>query len=208
MLDSATKTRRGKSGNAMEATSTMTPRASTLRWEILRRAVLRRPPPQPGSSLLHRCSPSHSLPRHLGFQFTASSCLSFLGIALDSSISLADDQSRIGINRISRKTSHGFNLIPHHLMDGHDEHFSGSDRSRDARICYTLPVESASKLYLTWVYNFICFVLFYLCHRLSSSVWLLRKMLKFWTLGFFPFIVSNAATWLSWNEGNSLKSKI
>ncbi|XP_059592441.1 calmodulin-lysine N-methyltransferase isoform X3 [Vitis vinifera] len=114
MLDSATKTRRGKSGNAMEATSTMTPRASTLRWEILRRAVLRRPPPQPGSSLLHRY-----------------------------------DQSRIGINRISRKTSHGFNLIPHHLMDGHDEHFSGSDRSRDARICYTLPVESASKLYLT-----------------------------------------------------------
>ena len=52
-----------------------------------------------------------------------------------------DDPSRIGISRISRKTSQGFNLIPHHLVDGHNEHFSGSDRSRDARICYTLPVE-------------------------------------------------------------------
>ncbi|KAF8406594.1 hypothetical protein HHK36_008682 [Tetracentron sinense] len=64
----------------------------------------------------------------------------------------SDHQSQIGI---SRKTSRGFNLISCSLTDGHIEDDSdslskifNSDGTRDARVCYTLPMDGASKLFL------------------------------------------------------------
>ncbi|XWS33871.1 hypothetical protein CRYUN_Cryun22dG0120100 [Craigia yunnanensis] len=71
------------------------PSASSLRWGILRRAVL------------HRA-------KNL------------------------EDESRF----ISRKAAKGFNLIPCQLL--HHDH-----ESRDARLCYTLPIQGSPKLVLT-----------------------------------------------------------
>ncbi|CAI0476340.1 unnamed protein product [Linum tenue] len=81
-------------------------RASSVRWEILRQALLRR----------------------------------------RSSIRNPDDRFPGAISRISRKTTHGFNLIPRQLME------AGSDQDsnfRDARICYILPIVGAPSLLLT-----------------------------------------------------------
>ncbi|KAF8405068.1 hypothetical protein HHK36_009965 [Tetracentron sinense] len=67
----------------------------------------------------------------------------------------SDHQSQIGINRISRKTAHGFNLTSCSLMTGYNEEDSGSmlklnslDGTRDARVCYTLPIDGSPKLVL------------------------------------------------------------
>ncbi|KAK2656997.1 hypothetical protein Ddye_010049 [Dipteronia dyeriana] len=74
----------------METNSTdTTPKPSSLRWKILRQALLRR-----------------------------------------SSLQNSDDQTRV---RISRRTTHGFDLIPSKLVDEVPD-------SRDVRVCYTLPV--------------------------------------------------------------------
>ncbi|XP_070041853.1 calmodulin-lysine N-methyltransferase-like [Nicotiana tomentosiformis] len=54
-------------------------------------------------------------------------------------MSNSDNQSELGIKRISRKATHGFNLIPCHLM---------KDGSRDATLCYTLPIPNAPTLIL------------------------------------------------------------
>ncbi|XP_059623481.1 calmodulin-lysine N-methyltransferase isoform X2 [Cornus florida] len=66
-----------------------------------------------------------------------------------------DEQSDVGIRRISRKTTHGFNLIPCHSVDDHlkEDSVSSSetnhpDGSRDACVCYTLPIDSGLQLYL------------------------------------------------------------
>ncbi|KAK6237315.1 hypothetical protein QUC31_002784 [Theobroma cacao] len=72
--------------------------ASSLRWGILRRAVL------------HRAKNT--------------------------------DESQLGMKRISRKAAKGFNLIPWQVL--HHDH-----DSRDARLCYTLPVQGSPKLVLT-----------------------------------------------------------
>ncbi|KAK6288199.1 hypothetical protein POUND7_014378 [Theobroma cacao] len=72
--------------------------ASSLRWGILRRAVL------------HRAKNT--------------------------------DESQLGMKRISRKAAKGFNLIPCQVL--HHDH-----DSRDARLCYTLPVQGSPKLVLT-----------------------------------------------------------
>ncbi|XP_020205591.1 calmodulin-lysine N-methyltransferase [Cajanus cajan] len=84
-------------------------KASSLRWKILRRALLSRSsPPDP------------------------------------------DEQSQMIINRISRRTTHGFNLIPSHVIDdelGSNKHDGSS--ARDARVCYTLPIPGAPQLFLT-----------------------------------------------------------
>uniref|UniRef100_A0A2P2PJC8 Calmodulin-lysine N-methyltransferase n=1 Tax=Rhizophora mucronata TaxID=61149 RepID=A0A2P2PJC8_RHIMU len=84
--------------------------ASSLRWGILRQALLRRNPP--GT----RCD------------------------------DLTDDEQSISIdtNRISRKKGHGFNLIPAHIVDGREDL-----SSRDACLCYTLPIHGAPKLFIT-----------------------------------------------------------
>ncbi|XP_008241832.1 PREDICTED: calmodulin-lysine N-methyltransferase isoform X1 [Prunus mume] len=73
-------------------------KASSLRWKILRQAILRKPN--------------------------------------------ADEQSEIGVKRITRKTKQGFNLLPCHLVDD-------PSHSSDVTVCYTLPIDSAPKLYLT-----------------------------------------------------------
>ncbi|XP_047168439.1 calmodulin-lysine N-methyltransferase [Vigna umbellata] len=84
-------------------------KASSLRWKILRRA------------LLSRATPPDS-----------------------------EEQSQIIIKRISRRTSHGFNLIPSHVIDDerHPNKRDGSS-TRDARVCYTLPISDAPQLFLT-----------------------------------------------------------
>ncbi|KAJ0041410.1 hypothetical protein Pint_28457 [Pistacia integerrima] len=46
------------------------------------------------------------------------------------------------LNRISRRTTDGFNLIPCQLLDN-------DSTSRDSRVCYTLPVAGSPKLFLT-----------------------------------------------------------
>ncbi|KAJ9172666.1 hypothetical protein P3X46_015880 [Hevea brasiliensis] len=76
-------------------------KAASLRWGILRQALLRRPPTQ----------------------------------------NSADEQSINATKRISRKASHGFNLIPSHLVDK-------DPNSRDACVCYTLPINGSPKLFL------------------------------------------------------------
>ncbi|KAG2408807.1 uncharacterized protein HKW66_Vig0036290 [Vigna angularis] len=84
-------------------------KASSLRWKILRRA------------LLSRATPPDS-----------------------------EEQSHIIIKRISRRTSHGFNLIPSHVIDD-ERHPNKRDCSstRDTRVCYTLPISDAPQLFLT-----------------------------------------------------------
>ncbi|PSS00472.1 Calmodulin-lysine N-methyltransferase [Actinidia chinensis var. chinensis] len=56
------------------------------------------------------------------------------------------------MKRISRKTIHGFNLIPFNVMEENSDSLSKSNRSstgsRDVLVCYTLPIDGASKLYL------------------------------------------------------------
>ncbi|GAA0150977.1 protein modifying enzyme [Lithospermum erythrorhizon] len=83
---------------------------STLRWKILRRALL---PPSPHNS---------------------------------------DAQSDVGIRRISRRTSIGFNLIPFHVVDEEIGELSKiknhNGSSKDACFCYTLPVPDSPKLFL------------------------------------------------------------
>lgn len=89
-------------------------KASSLRWKLLRQALLRRPP-------LHS----------------------------------SDERSQMSIKRVSRKAKRGFNLIPCQLANGEVEESSAASSptrtkpSRDATLCFTLPVEEAPKLFLT-----------------------------------------------------------
>ncbi|XP_022739873.1 uncharacterized protein LOC111291978 isoform X2 [Durio zibethinus] len=53
-----------------------------------------------------------------------------------------EDESQLAMNIISRKATKGFNLIPCQLL--HHDH-----ESRDARLCYTLPIQGSPKLVLT-----------------------------------------------------------
>ena len=60
----------------------------------------------------------------------------------------------MSIKRISRRTTHGFNLIPCHVVnDDDDDDECDSNKhngsTRDARVCYTLPVPSSPQLFLT-----------------------------------------------------------
>lgn len=57
----------------------------------------------------------------------------------------SDEQSQTSIKRISRKTSHGFNLIQSHVI--HDERGT-SNNYKDARVCYTLPIPDTPQLFL------------------------------------------------------------
>ncbi|KAK7346342.1 hypothetical protein VNO80_20859 [Phaseolus coccineus] len=89
--------------------NTTNDKASSLRWKILRRA------------LLSRSSPSDS-----------------------------EKQSQMIIKRISRRTNHGFNLIPSHVIDDErDSNKRDGSSTRDARVCYTLPIPDAPQLFLT-----------------------------------------------------------
>ncbi|CAI9110945.1 OLC1v1011056C1 [Oldenlandia corymbosa var. corymbosa] len=98
----------------MEATSTTnssssTPTSSSLRWKILRRALLRK----------------HS--------------------------SVPDDHSDMGLNRVSRKATQGFNLIPRLIVDDHSGEPSDTllsrntllGSSKDAFLCYKLPIHNS-----------------------------------------------------------------
>ncbi|KAK4262060.1 hypothetical protein QN277_027670 [Acacia crassicarpa] len=82
-------------------------RASSLRWKILRQALLPRA--------------SHPNP---------------------------DDETQKGIKRISRRNIHGFNLIPSRLLDKCETTDCNESTSRDARLCYTIPIHGSPKLLL------------------------------------------------------------
>ncbi|XP_004509367.1 calmodulin-lysine N-methyltransferase [Cicer arietinum] len=83
-------------------------KASSLRWKILRQALLSKP------------SPPNS-----------------------------DEQSQISIKRISRRTTHGFNLIPSRVVDGErSSNKCNGSSTKDARVCYTLPIVGAPQLFL------------------------------------------------------------
>ncbi|CAK9320753.1 unnamed protein product [Citrullus colocynthis] len=88
-------------------------KASSLRWKILRQALIPR------------------------------------------SSSRNEDQSEMDTKRISRRTTNGFNLIPSFISDDIGDEGAGgfsvshcSDHRRDRRVCYTLPIDGASKLFL------------------------------------------------------------
>lgn len=100
--------KRAEESAKMEANSgKSTTNASSLRWKILRRNLIRR------------------------------------------SSSNSEDKSEMSIQRISRKATHGFNLIPFHLMkDCVEENVNPMDSSRNTTLCYTLPVTNASQLIL------------------------------------------------------------
>jgi len=67
----------------------------------------------------------------------------------------AEEQSQIIIKRISRRTSHGFNLIPSHVIDDErDSNKRDGSSTRDARVCYTLLIPDAPQLFLTLVCYF------------------------------------------------------
>ncbi|KAB1199449.1 Calmodulin-lysine N-methyltransferase [Morella rubra] len=104
----------------MEASRTPT-KASSLRWQILRQALLRRPPPL---------------------------------IPVGEGEEEEEDRLETGIRRVSRRASPGFNLIPCHVveedvavLDSGSLKLSG--QAREARVCYTLPIEGAPRLILT-----------------------------------------------------------
>ncbi|KAL2333810.1 hypothetical protein Fmac_015023 [Flemingia macrophylla] len=92
-------------------------KASSLRWKVLRGA------------LLSRSSPSEA-GNPISFSHTSIQFRRF------------HDESQMIIKRISRRASHGFNLIPSHVV--HD----GSS-ARDTCVCYTLPIVGAPQLLLT-----------------------------------------------------------
>ncbi|GAB2224433.1 hypothetical protein Droror1_Dr00005192 [Drosera rotundifolia] len=95
-------------------TESKTATASSLRWEILRRALLHRRP--------------------------------------------SDDRSRAGIDRVSRLTNRGFNLIPFDLVTDEEMRLIGDSdsrskgyrisSSRDVCVRYRLTVESAPELFM------------------------------------------------------------
>ncbi|CAF2146729.1 unnamed protein product, partial [Brassica napus] len=58
-------------------------------------------------------------------------------------INRSDSQSQAEIKRVSRKATQGFNLIPCQLVA------SASEDSREACVCYSIPIPPSPKLYLT-----------------------------------------------------------
>ncbi|TKY55917.1 Calmodulin-lysine N-methyltransferase [Spatholobus suberectus] len=97
-------------------------KASSLRWKILRGALLpRSSPPDPGNPIFTHVE----FPRF-------------------------NEQSQTIIKRISRRTVQGFNLIPSHVIDdARDSSKRDGSSARDARVCYTLPIPGAPQLFLT-----------------------------------------------------------
>ncbi|KAL8151721.1 hypothetical protein V2J09_021529 [Rumex salicifolius] len=62
-----------------------------------------------------------------------------------------DQSDSESINRVSRKTKCGFNLIPFRPVESHSVEVDSSSppgNSRDAQICYTLPTQPADELFL------------------------------------------------------------
>lgn len=67
-------------------------------------------------------------------------------IPVKTAIMFSDEQSSSAINRITRKTSHGFNLIPSQVVE---DHLHKDSNSRDVCVCYTLPIDGAPQLFVT-----------------------------------------------------------
>ncbi|KAF3529195.1 hypothetical protein DY000_02036460 [Brassica cretica] len=55
----------------------------------------------------------------------------------------SDSQTQAEIKRVTRKSTQGFNLIPCQVVD------SSSEDSREASLCYSIPIAASPKLYLT-----------------------------------------------------------
>ncbi|GER47020.1 S-adenosyl-L-methionine-dependentmethyltransferases superfamily protein [Striga asiatica] len=126
------------------ARSHSSPRPSALRWQILRRALLRR----------------HT----------------------------SNSSEEIILDKVSRRTRNGFDLIPSVLVNDGGEEGSDALPKKDACFCYSLPLPNAPKLFLRviaygikavnhgcmsvlWMYMFVSFVLIN-PFTLSTSIWL------------------------------------
>jgi len=139
-----------KQKSAMD--NTANDKASSLRWKILRRALLSRSsPPDSGNFIF------------TGIQFPPFHAPNFLFYFFE------EEQSQMIIKRISRRTSHGFNFIPSHVIDDErDSTQRDGSSTRDARVCYTLPIPDAPQLFLTSVCCFLFSTLVSIS-RLSSN---------------------------------------
>ncbi|KAL3627030.1 hypothetical protein CASFOL_028393 [Castilleja foliolosa] len=91
---------------------------ASLRWKILRRVLRGRPSSNPGCI---------RLPKNLDFPEKSS--------------------EEIILDKVSRRTRNGFNLIPWHLVNEGVED-SVSLPKKDACFCYSLPLPNAPKLFL------------------------------------------------------------
>jgi calmodulin-lysine N-methyltransferase len=129
----------------MEMNNKTKEKASSLRWKILRQALLSNPSPSnSGNFILTHISHSITLLFNL-------SCSQLF----------ADDQSQTSIKRISRRTTHGFNLIPSHVINDENGSTNCNGSSiKDARVCYTLPIPNAPELFLRFVLYFPLFLVF------------------------------------------------
>jgi hypothetical protein len=91
-----------------------------------------------------------------------------------------EEQSETSIKRISRKASQGFNLIPCHVVEDDAVLSSGSlkrpGHAREARVCYTLPIDGAPRLFLTWVLNFPIFLIHF-CAVYDFNSWVMCERL-------------------------------
>lgn len=125
----------------------ITSKPSSLRWKIIRQALLPRPSSDSGSCNLYWNA------------YIVRFYLYSWNVNLDLLIDFAENQSEIGLNQISRKTRIGFNLIPCCRMNNDDlleeNSDSVSNSFRDACYCYILPVSNAPKLFIQWVYAII-----------------------------------------------------
>lgn len=111
--------------------------ASALRWKILRRALLRGT--SSNSGLLFPIIPKRKKKKkENNFIYV---CTYPAGLSPLMRDCFADKISEVGLKRVSRKATLGFNLIPFQVMDGHSE--ENSDVQRDVCFCYTLPIQNS-----------------------------------------------------------------
>lgn len=128
----------------MEKTTKASP--SSLRWSILRRALLPHRLSQDG---IVRSPPRIS--RTIRAQRLTDSLLLFLFSCFLSCL-LSDDQSRADVDHVSRrKNGRGFNLIPFEAatQQGDSASSPSTAEARRAVVRYTLPVDGCPRLLLT-----------------------------------------------------------
>lgn len=130
--------------------------AASLRWAILRRA-LRPSSSSPQSSSCGTVPFSSS-----DFLLNKKSLLLLESTPAHFWCSYADDSLQTEIERVSRKATRGFNLVPWEFSSWVEERILLTKRkdvcgNRDAVICYRLPIGRTPTLSLMWVLFFLVF---------------------------------------------------
>lgn len=135
-----------------------TPKPSSLRWQILRRALLRRS--SNSGKLMYafirlKSSIFYTRQNHL---LSSWNILDFLF----TNKKLTDNPSeKVSLDKVSRRTKSGFNLIPCHVVNDGGEDPESLPR-RDVCLYYTLPLPNAPKLCLRWVRDGNSLIIVYL----------------------------------------------